>query len=251
MERSWYLKVTPQDIAPYAILVGDPARVRRFQRRLAGAAVIGREREFTTLTGRFETTPVSVVSTGIGAPASAIVLEELAALGVRTVVRAGTMMAVTAPVGTLVLAVAACRFESTSRTYLPPEVPAAADPDLFAAFREVLDLAGVGYTPGLVATCDGFYTQMMPPPSRRGEVGLLDDFVRWRVAAADMETSAVYAIARALGMRAISLCAMTVDGRTQSLLNADTRDRLEQELVDIALQGVHAFAERERTHERT
>lgn len=246
MERAWYLKVKRGDVAPHAILVGDPARLTLFKERLISVQVVGRDREFTTLTGRYETTPVSVVSTGIGAPASAIVLEELAGLGVRAVVRAGTMMAVTAELGTFILAHAACRYEGTSRTYLPLEFPAVADPDLFAEFRKVLDGRRKPYTAGIVGTCDGFYTQMMPTPDRTP--GLIDQFTKWKLAGADMETSAIYTIARSLGMRAVSLCTVTVDGRTQKMLEPSAREGLERELVELTLQGVHTFAEWEAGH---
>lgn len=251
MEPSWYLKVRRDDVAPYAILVGDPARIELFKERLAGAQIVGRDREFTTLSGRYETTRVSVISTGIGAPASAIVLEELAGLGVRAVVRAGTMMAVTARPGGFILALAACRYESTSRTYLPLEVPAVADPDLVAAFRRVLDSRNRPYEVGVVGTCDGFYTQLMPRSRERRLEGLLDMFMKWRLAGADMETSAIYVIARALGMRAVSFCAVTVDGRTQRMLDPAERERLERELVEITLLGLHSFAEEETRFERT
>lgn len=250
MEPSWYLKVRREDVAPYAILVGDPARIQLFQERLSDARVVGHDREFTTLTGRYETTRISVVSTGIGAPASAIVLEELARLGVRGVVRAGTMMAVTAAPGSFILALAACRYEATSRTYAPLEVPAVADPDLFAAFRRVLDARNRSYVAGVVGTCDGFYTQMMPQGPERRLEGLLDQFLTWRLAGADMETSAIYIIANALGVRAVSLCAVTVDGRTQRMLGQAEREQLERELVEVTLLGVHSFAEQEAQRER-
>jgi uridine phosphorylase len=245
MEQTWYLKVGPQDMASHAVLVGDPARVHLFRERLTGATLRGQQREFSVLTGRYRDLPVSVVSTGIGAPASAIALEELALLGVRVVVRAGTMMAVLADPGTFILAHAACRFESTSRTYLPLEVPAVADPDLFAAFRAALDASGRPYAAGLVGTCDGFYTQMLPSPPGRDPGGLLDRFVSWKVAGVDMETSAIYTIARHLGMRAVSLCVATLDGRTRQMVSPGIRETLEQDLVDVTLQGLFAFADRE------
>ncbi len=250
MEQTWYLKVRPQDVASHVVLVGDPARVDLFRERLEGATLRGQQREFSVLTGQYRDLPVSVVATGIGAPASAIVLEELAMLGVRAVARAGTMMAVLAEPGTLILAHAACRFESTSRTYLPLEVPAVADPDLFAAFRSALDASGRPYTAGLVGTCDGFYTQMLPPNPGRDPDGLLDRFVSWHVAGVDMETSAVYSIARYLGLRAVSLCAATVDGRTRQALPPPAREGLERDLVALTLEGLYTYAEREGAHGR-
>ncbi len=238
-----YLKVKPVDIAPVVVLVGDPARVGLFRERLDGAVTVAHAREFTTVTGRYEGVGLSVVSTGIGAPAAAIVLEELAALGVQAVIRAGTMMTVRAPLGSLILAQAACRMESTSRTYAPLEVPAVADVDLLAAFRTVLDEAGIVYATGLVGTADGFYTEMMPSRSTEPSP-LMQQFQLWGVLGADMETSAVYVIARVLGMKAISCCAGTVEAASRRMLEAEERLRLEGVLVDAVLQGVRGFVDR-------
>ena len=75
--RAWYLRVRPEDVARVVIVVGDPARLQLFKEALSGAEVVGRDREFTTITGAYEGLRLSVAASGIGAPAAAIVLDRL------------------------------------------------------------------------------------------------------------------------------------------------------------------------------
>jgi len=238
------------------VLVGDPARVRLFAAELASARVIAQEREFTTLTGTYQGLPVSVVSIGIGAPAAAIAMEELWELGARVVVRAGTAMALNVALGDLVLAQGAARFEGVSTTYLPLEFPALADADLFFAFREVLDEAHVPYRAGLIATSDGFYTHLFHHalPGRapcRNDATLIERLIEYGVLGADMETSAIYTIGRFLGMKCVSLCVATVDGRTRAMMEPAHRTEKEEQLVRLVLKGLHAFAQRSWVGKKT
>ena len=69
-KKSWYLKCKPADIAKQVILVGDPARVTLFAEQMTAAEIVAEEREFTTLTGQYQETNISVVSVGIGAPST-------------------------------------------------------------------------------------------------------------------------------------------------------------------------------------
>lgn len=248
--KSWYLRCSPGECAPYVVLVGDPARLRLFGAELSEAWIVAQEREFTTLTGTYQGLPVSVVSTGIGAPAAAIVMEELWELGARVVVRAGTAMALNVALGDLILAQGAARFDGVSATYLPVEFPALADADLFFAFREVLDKAETRYRAGLIATSDGFYTQLfhhgLPEREpRRDNTLLLEQLLRHGVLGADMETSAIYTIGWLLRMRCVSLCVATVDGRTQVVLEPALRSEREKQLVKLVLDGLQMFAHTE------
>ncbi|KRT76129.1 MAG: udp, uridine phosphorylase, uridine phosphorylase [Armatimonadetes bacterium CSP1-3] len=239
--RAWYLRVRPEDVARVVIVVGDPARLQLFKEALSGAEVVGRDREFTTITGAYEGLRLSVAASGIGAPAAAIVLEELAQLGISVVVRAGTMMAFRAKVGDLILAQAACRFEGTSAAYLPPEVPAVPDAGLFLRFREALVASGSNPAVGLVASSDGFYTHLVArADGRMPGAHLLPRLLEWNVLGADMETSAVFTIGQRLGLRTTSLCVATVDGHTGRMLEPAEREEAERRLVAAVLHGLRA-----------
>ena len=245
-EKSWYLKCAPQDMAELVVLVGDPARVQMFAAQMQEAAILAQDREFTTLTGTFQGTRISVVSVGIGAPSAAIVLEELWELGVKVVVRAGTALALNVPTGHYILASGAIRYEGVSPTYLPLEFPAVADAGLLSSFEYTLKEAQAPFATGILATSDGFYTHLFEhhvperEPLKRPQTRLAE-LSAWGALGADMETSAIYVIGHYLGLKTLSLLVSTVDGRTSTMLEADIRGEKEKQLANLALNGLHQF----------
>ena len=245
MKRAWYLGVTPQEVAARCVLVGDPARVDLFAARLDGARLVSQERGLRTVTGEIAGAPVTVGAFGMGAPIAAVVLEELVAMGARVVLRAGTAMAVggdDAPLGAFVVAHAALRGESTSAGYAPRGYPAAADPELTERVREQLVRHGAQFRVGTLASYDGFYSELFAPDEERraGVDARLAELRRLRVLAADMETSAVLVVGAVLGVRAGSLCLVSVDGASRARLGDAERQAGERRLVEVALAAVAA-----------
>ena len=76
--RFYHLDCAPGDLAPYILTCGDPDRARTIARRLTRVDMRRKNREFLTYTGIYQDIPVSVMATGIGAPASAIAIVEAA-----------------------------------------------------------------------------------------------------------------------------------------------------------------------------
>jgi uridine phosphorylase len=232
-ERAWYLNCEAGDVGDRAILVGDRGRVGRVAELLDDTRWLNEERGLTTVTGERDGQRITVSAFGMGAPIATVVLHELRDLGVRTFLRLGTVMAL-APVqmGDVVIADGALRAESTSATYVPDGYPAVGDFELGAALRTAADAAGARWHAGLVASYDGFYTQM---------AGALSEHERLRglgILAVDMETSAVLAVGRALGSHAASLCAATVDAATSGKLASPDREAAEDAMVRIGLDAL-------------
>ena len=85
-----HIRCTAGDIAPYVLIPGDPARAGRIAERLTDARLAAQNREYTVYTGTYEGVPVSVCSTGIGGPSTAIAMEELSRCGAETFIRVGS-----------------------------------------------------------------------------------------------------------------------------------------------------------------
>src|SRR5690606_32789132 len=112
--RAWYLGCGREDVGACAVLVGDRGRVETAATLLSDPRWLNQDRGLTTVTGTREGRRITVSAFGMGAPIAAIVLHELASVGVRTFLRLGT--ALTLPpvqLGDLVLAHGAIRGEST------------------------------------------------------------------------------------------------------------------------------------------
>lgn len=239
-QRAWFLRCTADEVADRAVLVGDRGRVEKAATLLADPQVLNSDRGLTVVTGRYHGRPVTVAAFGMGAPIAAVVLHELAMLGVRRFLRLGTVLGVGGTsLGDLVLAEGAVRNESTSGTYLPPGFPAIADHELNTALRTSLASGTRPWTTGLIASYDGFYSEMFAAePDRIPAVrARMEDLGRYGVRAVDMETAAVLTVAMAVGARAASLCLASVDGVTRARLTAG-RTEAELELLTTGLDGL-------------
>ena len=135
--RPYHIRLGREDAADVALLPGDPGRVPLIAKKLERAAQVSSNREYTAYSGYAGRERVLVMSTGIGGPSTAIAVEELAGLGVRTMIRVGTCGAITPKldVGSVVIADAAVRMEGTSWQYVSPGYPAAATPGVVLALK--------------------------------------------------------------------------------------------------------------------
>jgi len=240
---AWYLGLNAGDVATRCILVGDRARVDMFGERLDGARVLSDKRGLRTMGGTFDGVPVTVSAFGMGGPIAAVLLEELASIGVRVVLRAGTAMSLAPdrlPLGSFIVAHAALRAEGTSLSYAPLGYPAAADPVVVSTVTEVLTQIGAPHHVGILATADGFYSEMLAPSAARAEPvnRRQEEFRKLGVLAADMETATIFVVASLLGVRAGSLCLISVDGPGRALLDDDSRRAGERQLVEVALRSL-------------
>lgn len=150
-----------EDVAPHVFLCGDPARVDRLGAAWSGAREVCAVREFRVLTGELEGRRMSAVSTGIGAPSTAVIVEELIALGVSTLVRVGNSggLAPDLSLGELVVSTGAVRDDGTSASYVTPSYPAVADHRVVGALLDAARAAGQPCRAGITWSVDAFYAR--------------------------------------------------------------------------------------------
>ncbi len=188
-----HLRAEPGDYAPTVLLPGDPNRAtaiaRRFDGGLDGCRQVNAHRALHGYTGTYGGVPISVQTTGMGAPAAAIVVEELLRLGVRRLVRVGTCGGIKRGIrtGDLVIATSATPMDGATQTYLhgDPYAPTA-DHGLVRLLVDEAASRGLRYHVGQVATVDAFYN----PDA--------DYATKWRdrgVLAFEMESSVIYFLA--------------------------------------------------------
>ncbi len=151
----------PDDIAPHVFLCGDPARVERIASSWSDAREVCNVREYRIVTGECEGLRVSAASTGIGAPSTAILVEELAKLGAHTLLRIGNSggLAPRLELGDLVVTTGAVRDDGTSRSYVVPEYPATADHRLVGALLDAARVQGHPAHAGVTWSLDAFYAR--------------------------------------------------------------------------------------------
>ena len=193
------------DVGRYCFLPGDPGRCEAIANHFDNPVHIGMNREYNIYTGTLLGEKVSVCSTGIGGPSAAIAMEELAAIGADTFIRVGTTGGIALDVipGDVVVATGSIRFEHTSLEYAPIEFPAVADFDITCALKLASEELGYRTHVGIVQCKDAFYGQHAPEKSPVS-YELLQKWESWKrlgVKSSEMESSALFVVAAALGVR--------------------------------------------------
>ncbi len=161
MTKQLITGLEPGQAAGYVLLCGEPERVPRISALLEDHKEVAKVREYTVHEGTIDGTKVTVASTGIGGPSTAILIEELANLGAHTFIRIGTSggMADGLEKGDFVVATGAIRADGTSRSYAWPEYPALADYQVVAALVESATKAEKRFDVGICLSVDGFYSE--------------------------------------------------------------------------------------------
>ena len=240
----YHLNLLPEDIADTIIVVGDQNRVGQVSKYFDNIEIKKEKREFFTHTGVLNGKRITVLSTGIGADNIDIVLNELDALAnidfrTRTIkeefkqlkiVRIGTSGAIQPdiPVDSFVLSDYALGFDGVLHFYksediLHPEFTRAfveytswftkkPEPYLVKcndALREQLASNRIRY--GVTVTNSGFYG----PQGRKLRLDLQDSTLNdkltsfryedLRITNLEMESSAIYGLAKLMGHQAVSL----------------------------------------------
>lgn len=206
LEKQFHIRCVEGDIGKYVILCGDPGRCPSIAGLLDDARQIAYNREFNVFTGYLCGEKVSVCSTGIGGPSTAIAVEELHNLGADTFIRTGTCGGIDLDVksGDIVVATGAIRFEHTSVEYAPIEFPAVADLDVTIALREASLELGKTTHVGVAQCKDSFYGQHSPAkmPVAYELQAKWEAWKRLGVKCSEMESAALFVIASALKCRA-------------------------------------------------
>jgi len=242
----FHLNLLPGDIANKIIIVGDPGRVDMLASLMTDIKVRKENREFRTVTGSFENTEITVISSGIGPDNIDIVINELDALvnidlntGIckeepvsLTFVRLGTSGGLRAdvPAGSCVLTETAIGFDGLLHFYEGYDwildtgladylVEYLEWPDTLSypyavnANKELMELfQNENFKNGITISAPGFYA----PQGRRLRLETFDNEINNKLAEFsyrgrtisnyEMESSAIYGLSALLGHKALTIC---------------------------------------------
>src|SRR5262245_23294921 len=151
----------PGQVPERVMLCGDPARRDRIAKGWDERREVLQVREFRLVSGSWNGLPLAAASTGIGAPSTAILVEELVKVGARILLRVGNSggLAPDLALGDLVVTTGAVRDDGTSRSYVAPEFPAVADHALVGALLAAARARGARCRAGITWSLDAFYVR--------------------------------------------------------------------------------------------
>lgn len=218
--KMYHIHCTTGDVGRYVLLPGDPFRTDLIASYFDDAKLVAHNREHKTWTGTLDGVKVSVTSTGMGCPSTAIALEELIKCGADTFIRVGTAGRVCdeAMDETLdgVIDNAAVRDEGTTIHYIPIEYPAVADLQVVNALVGAADKLGYNFAVGMTQSKDSFYGQH-DPDSMPDAPRLHERWEAWRrghVMTSEMEAAALFVISSIRKCRAGAVMNLTDMNKT-------------------------------------
>ena len=245
-ELMHHIDMKKGDVGRYVLLPGDPGRCELIASYFENPQLIANKREYKTYTGTLLGEKVSVTSTGIGGPSTAIAVEELTMLGADTFIRVGTsggMQPDLVP-GDLAIVTGAIRDEGTTLHYMPVEFPAVANIECTIALRDAAIRLKKPYHLGISQSKDSFYGQHAP---ERMPVAnhLLDRWKAWKMGGAicsEMEAATLYIVSSYLHRRA--------GGIMLIMANQESEDRTVvydlSDLLQVSIEALKILIEQDR-----
>ncbi len=195
-EKMHHINMKKGDVGRFVLLPGDPGRCEMIAKAFDSYEFVTSHREYTTYTGKILGETVSVTSTGIGCPSTAIAVEELRMIGADTFIRVGTSGAMRADIkiGSLAIITGAIRDEGTSIQYMPIEFPAIADMEVTTALIQAAKTTKQVFYTGITQSKDSFYGQHQPERMPVAN-NLLERWKAWKMGGAicsEMESSVLF-----------------------------------------------------------
>ncbi len=217
--------------ARFCICPGDPFRVPKIAALADSWKELRWSREYRSALCELDGEKVLVCSHGIGGPSTAIMIEELHALGIEYFIRIGTSggMQMDVLAGDVVVIKAAIRAEGTSREYLPIEFPAVADLDVTVALRDAArELTGGRYHVGIAQCKDSYFGQHEPErmPVSYELLNKWQAWIRGGAMVSEMESATLFTVCQTLGCKAgaVMLCVWNQEREAAGLPNDTEHD---------------------------
>ena len=239
----WHIKCDPNEISRYIFCPGDQKRAKKIADQLETSHLVTESRGYTVYSGEYKGVFMTVCGTGMGGPAVAIGVEELAHMGGDTFIRVGScgVFQDGQKPGDVIAASGTVRAGGTGNAYLPANFPAVPTFSVLRSLVEASEELGIPMTVGIGIAGDAFYAPPDPESDRVTSAGLV--FV-------EMESDTLFIVGAVRGWRTGALFAS--DGAPGVIKpewgEADFR-RGEMNAIQIGLQAMWKIAQTDRAKE--
>lgn len=244
--KQYHLGIGKGDITNKILLAGDLKRIRILEEYLESIRTRVKNREFYTVTGKYNGEEISAIATGIGPDNTEIALIEIArALDEKecTVIRIGSCGSLQdyVKLGDLVISTAAVRLENTSSYYVPEGFPAVASWEIIIKLKAACEKLGYRYHVGLTATAPSFYAAQQRDLSDLNiypRFNTLDELSKLKVLNFEMESSVLFILSHLLGFKAGSICVVLAERQSGEFLDPSKKIEAEKKVILAGLEAI-------------
>lgn len=241
-ELQFHIKCKKGDIGKYVILTGDPQRTDHIAKYFNDPILVANNREYRIFTGTLKGEKVSVCSTGIGGPSTAIAVEELCKCGAEVMIRIGTCGGINTKVegGHVVIPTGAIRQEGTTLQYVPTEYPAVADHEVTSAIIKAAKSENKIYHTGIIQSKDSFYGQHSPEimPVYSELEAKWDAWKKAGVLASEMECSTVFVVGGIRGVKTGAVLHVLWNQEREKLGLPNPTNENTEDAIKIAVKAI-------------
>ncbi|MDO5981394.1 nucleoside phosphorylase [Flavivirga spongiicola] len=272
----FHLHLKPGQVADTVILVGDPNRVNIIESFLSNVEVKVSNREYVCVTGMYNNTRITVVSTGVGIGNIDIVMNELDALvnidfekrkikdTLKTLnfIRIGTSGSLQKdiPVNSFVISQKSIGFDNLLCFYDKHET--IENKEFKTAFKSHLGASNLFFSPyvidasktlfnklnssktfsGITITSPGFYVPQGRELRLKAKLENINEklssfkYNDFRIANYEMESSAMYGLSKLLNHKALAIC-LIIANRLNKNANENYREQV-KELISYVLNKI-------------
>lgn len=249
--RMYHIGLAPGEVAPYILLCGDPARVKKVAELFDEAEEPKGYREYVTVTGKYKGVPVSVMATGMGPDNTEIAVVELSQIVKNpTLIRIGTSGAIQRNIknGDLVVSSGALRLENTSTYFVHEGFPSLAHHEVVLALLSSANKKGYRHHLGITATAPGFYgpqsrTTPFFKPKNKDLPSMLESM---NVMNFEMEASTLFSLSSLAGYRAGAVCAIIAERANNVFIDKEGLRRVEMDCIKTGLDAVEILAKMDK-----
>jgi uridine phosphorylase len=239
---TFHLPCEPKEIARYVFCPGDQRRAKKIADHFNTSHLVVENRGYVVYSGLYEGIFMTVIGTGMGGPAVAIALEELARMGADTFIRVGScgVFQEYQKPGDVIISSGTVREGGTANAYLPLRFPAVPTFSMLYALVSAADMLNIPVTVGVGVAGDAFYHP-------EGET-LRALYKKAGLVAIEMESDTLFILGQYHGWRTAAI--FTSDGTpTEIKPEWGMKDYLqgEENAIRIALLAMKEIAQKD-TH---
>ncbi len=233
------------------LLSGDPDRSAHIaSTRLANVKMLSEHRGLNSYLGDLPNgQSILCATSGMGGPSTSIVLNELAQLGLKTVIRIGTTGSIQPHVlpGAVIITQASLRRQGAALDVAPVEFPAVADPFLTVHLAVTASELNVDYHVGITASVDTFFEGQERTASSANPVllrrwqGITAEYRALGILNYEMESATLFTLASVYGMRAACICAVIAQRTEGEQIVMEAKDDAITRAIDVAVAASNTW----------